>query len=153
MGGEYFRHLELLNRNPSNRTESRNKLLTPPPTFLAGLPLAQQAEGYRVEDFDKNKVRKTNRHSLCVHSTIPGRDWVVLHNTVKVGVYLYGSGKIGQHYWEMQEVIDKWTLGHKENYVEMCEPQSGEERAMLRNLPYEMKDWRDKRGDEVITSG
>ena len=150
--GKTISHRDLLTGRSSYRTYGSTKLLSPPPMLLAGLALAQRAEGYRYSYYSRRLVDSMFTLSAAEAADIsPGRNALVYYSIARAGMYLYGSDKIGRHYWAKEEVIDKWRLDDVAKYIEWCEPQSGDERKMLENLPYEMKEWKDKRGDELVT--
>jgi len=149
--GKTVSHRDLLTGSSSYRTYGNTRLLSPPPMLLAGLALAQRAEGYRYSYYSRKLVNSMFTLSAAeAADIIPGRNALVYYSIARAGMYLYGCDKIGKHYWTKEEVIDKWRLDDVAKYIEWCEPQSEDERKMLENLPYEMKEWKDKRGDEVV---
>jgi hypothetical protein len=80
---------------------------------------------------------------------IPGRNLVAYHEVVRVGAYLYGRDRSAEGCWELDEVLYRFE-GPGDEFPEAFDPQTEEETEMLRRLPLEMRDWKEKRGDEVM---
>jgi hypothetical protein len=138
-------------RKPEYIAEKR-ALLSPPPVSFAGLPLVQRGEGYRLSYCFNYPIATALLDPELIPDILPGRTVVAYHEVVRVGVYVYGRDKSAGGYWEADEVLNTLdpthSLGH--DYLELFDPQTKEERVMLRRLPYEMNHWKEKRGDEVM---
>jgi hypothetical protein len=131
--------------------DRRRNFMPSPPSSLNGLPLIQRGEGYRLRPEDALEVRSIVPHSSDHHHIIAGRDWVVYHAVVKAGVYIYSSEQNSTSYWIKQDVVDEWKLPNGQVYLKYLQPASDDEKAKIQNLPYEIREWKEKRGNEVTT--
>jgi hypothetical protein len=87
---------------------------------------------------------------FAVPDAIPGWSLATYYEVVRAGAYLYGHNKTGSDYWEVDEVVDRYDLTRGIEQSSMFDQQTEDERLMLWKLPFEMKDWKEKRGDEVM---
>jgi hypothetical protein len=106
------------------------------PADLIGLPLVQCGEGYRITYSHwqfKSLVRKSEKN--------------LRHVSYRNGVYLYTRKNTNIPYWEVDEVIARRRLvSYLQDLVDGMQKEEAEETARLR---LEMKEWKEKRGDEI----
>jgi hypothetical protein len=150
-GMGYLSHLDFLGGVIPFPAESRCDFIPSPPSSLSGLPLIQRGEGYRLATKNVVDVRYIKPHSSYQHHMIPGRDWLLYHGVSKVGVYIYGREQNLTSYWDKQEIVDEWELPNGPQYLERFQSASDDETAKIEKLPYEVMEWKEKRGDEVMT--
>jgi hypothetical protein len=144
--GVAIRHCDIRRHSATFSAVSRRQFLPTPPTVLANMPLAQRGEGYRVcfsHSVKSNKVQNASHVQ-------PGEAIVAFYEVVRAGVYLYSRFETDKPYWTVEEVVRECSLFDRANYTESSDVQSEEERKLLENLPYEMREWKEMRDDEVM---
>jgi len=56
-------------------------------------------------------------------------------------------------YWTAQEVVDDMEILVGSSWVEQFQAASDEERRTIEELPFYVKEWKEKRGDKAQTWG
>ena len=141
-------HRDFLDGRMPEHIAKKSALLSTPPPSIAGFSLRQRGEGYHLCNNYSYPIAAAMLDPYVGADLIPGRNVVAYHEVIRVGAYSYGREKSAKGYWEVYEVIDELVTGA--DSPEAFDPQTEEERAMLSRLPYEMRDWKERRDHEVM---
>ena len=145
-------HLDFLNGVVPFKAFSRRFFLPPPPRSLRSLPIVQRGEGYRLCFAFSSSEEDNPGQGPGDPGYIPGRTTIAYHMIVKVGVYLYARKPVNS-YWTAQEVVDDMEILVGSSWADQFQAASSDERRIIEELPFQVKEWKEKRGAEVGTWG
>jgi hypothetical protein len=122
-------HHEFLQGDVKNLATARSYCIPTLPNYIAGLPLLQRADSYRLKPgffFSINSIE----------NTLPGRTYESHHMPAVSAVFLYGSDKTHEKYfWDPQQIMNLWPIPVSQEMSDLFEYKSDEEAEMINQLP------------------
>ena len=109
----------------------------------------QREEGDKLYYHDRECKSVALAHMHWASHILHERDVVPYHEIAMIGVYMFGVGQVDKHFWGKDETANYWALPGDYPSPAVLQPSSTHEYEMLAGLPYELREWKDKRGAEL----
>jgi hypothetical protein len=129
--------------------DDRENFMPGPPDSLGDLTLLQRGDGYKLYYHSCWTKSYALRNVDLAPNILHDGDVVPFQKIAKIGIYMFGVGNVDKHFWEKEEVAELWELPSEYPEPVVFQPTSKEETEMVARLPWELREWKEKRGAEL----